>query len=122
MFAGAAVNMLLVQLGTAIIPVPPGADVSTPEGLEKSMPLFQTKHFIAPWLAHALGTLSGAFVVSRWSADRKQFRASLIGAVFFLGGAYMVYEIPATPRWFILADLVGAYFPMAWLGNRLASR
>lgn len=122
LLVGAVVNMLLVKLGTTIIPPPPGADVSTPEELEKSMALFQGKHFITPWLAHALGTLVGSFVVSRWSAERNMFRALLIGTIFFLGGAYMIYQIPSTPLWFKFADLAGAYFPMAWLGGRLASR
>lgn len=120
LLAGAVINMLLVQLGTSIIPPPPGADVSTPEGLEKSMRLFQPKHFITPWLAHALGSLAASYAVSRWSTERKMVRALMIGSIFFLGGAYMVYEIPSTPRWFALADLAGAYFPMAWLGGRLA--
>lgn len=122
LLVGAIVNILLIQLGTTLIPVPPGADVSTPEGLERSMLMFQKKHFITPWLAHASGTLTGAFLVGRWATERKMFRALLIGAIFFTGGAYMVYEIPSTPRWFMLADLVGAYFPMAWLGGVLAHK
>ncbi len=119
---GAFVNMVWVQLGTFIIPPPEGADVSTPEGLAKSMSLFQAKHFITPWLAHALGTLAGSYAVSRWSTERKMLRSFLIGAIFFLGGAYMIYQLPNTPLWFKCVDLIGAYIPMAWLGNRLASR
>jgi hypothetical protein len=36
-----------------------------------------------------------------------------------LGGAINAYMLPA-PTWFLILDLAGAYFPMAYLGKKLA--
>ena len=59
---GSVVNMVIVNTGPIVIPLPEGADVSTMEGLRESMKLFTPVNFICPFLAHALGTLIGAFV------------------------------------------------------------
>lgn len=48
---GSVVNMGFIMVSGSIIPPPDGADVTTMEGLEASMHLFQPKHFIFPfWL------------------------------------------------------------------------
>ncbi len=57
---GSVVNMGIIRISGSIIPPPEGADVTTMEGLKESMHLFQFKHFIFPFLAHALGTFVGA--------------------------------------------------------------
>ena len=62
-FVGGAVNMALITISSSIIPPPEGVDVTTTEGLKASMHLFQPKHFIMPFLAHALGTFVGALLV-----------------------------------------------------------
>ena len=54
---GSAVNMALVTLGPSLIPPPAGADVTSAEGLRAAMPLLEPRHFLMPFLAHALGTL-----------------------------------------------------------------
>ena len=59
---GSIVNMTLIALSATIIPPPAGVDVSTAEGLSQGIHLFQPRHFLMPFLAHALGTLVGAFV------------------------------------------------------------
>ena len=59
-FFGSLVNILLVNVGPAVIPLPEGADVSDMESLAESMALFRPVHFIFPFLGHALGTLTGA--------------------------------------------------------------
>jgi hypothetical protein len=45
----------------------------------------------------------------------------LIAGLFFAGGLYMVFILPA-PLWFDLTDLIIAYFPMAFIGYKLAKR
>lgn len=62
--AGGVVNMSLVMLGPSLIPPPPGVDVNTAEGLAKGIHLFEPRHFVFPFLAHALGTLAGALVAA----------------------------------------------------------
>ena len=117
---GAIVNMGLITLGPSIIPPPDGVNPSDMESLKENMHLFQPKNFIFPFLAHALGTLAGAFAVSKIAASQQLNLSLLIGSIFLLGGIQMLMSLPS-PTWFNVLDLVGAYIPMAWLGNRLAS-
>ncbi len=118
---GSFVNMGLIMISGSIIPPPEGADVTTMEGLKASMHLFQPQHFIFPFLAHALGTLAGAFVAATIAADHKMRFAWVIGAFFLLGGIANVFMLPS-PVWFSILDVVGAYIPMAYLGGKLGLR
>ncbi len=58
---GGFVNMGIIMVSGSIIPPPEGADITTMEGLKSAMHLMEPRHFIFPFLAHALGTLVGAF-------------------------------------------------------------
>ncbi|AWV97979.1 hypothetical protein [Arcticibacterium luteifluviistationis] len=117
---GSAVNMGLVMLGPILIPPPEGADITTMKGLTEAMPLMQPKHFIFPFLAHALGTLAGAWVVAKIAATRKLQMAMTIGLFFLFGGIMNIQMLPGSPEWFNVLDVVLAYLPMAWLGRKLA--
>ncbi len=119
LFIGMIVNMGIIYVGVYLVPFPAGVDVSTREGLKAALPLMELQHFVFPFLAHALGTLSGAYCVSRWVSTHPQRRAWIIGAVFFIGGLMNIVGMPS-PIWFSITDLVVAYFPMAWLGIRLS--
>ncbi len=118
---GGAVNMAIVIVGPSIIPSPPGVDVTNTESIGASMHLFEPKHFVTPFLAHALGTLVGALVAFLLAASHKSTIAYLIGVFFLVGGIAATFMIPA-PVWFIALDLVGAYIPMSWIGTRLGYR
>ena len=116
---GGIVNMGIIMASGSIIPPPEGADVTTVEGLKASIHLFEAKHFIMPFLAHAFGTLVGAFAAVRIAANRKFTFAMIIGVFFLLGGILNSIQLPA-PTWFITVDLVLAYIPMALIGKKLA--
>lgn len=116
---GSIVNMLLINISGYVITPPQNADVTSMEGLKTTMHLFGPEHFLFPFLAHALGTLVGAFVAAKIATTNKIKFALAIGAFFFLGGAINAYLLPA-PTWFLILDLAGAYFPMAYLGKKLA--
>lgn len=118
--AGSIVNMGLIMVSGSIIAPPAGADVTTTEGLKASMHLFEPKHFLFPFLAHALGTLAGAIVAALLAASRKRQLALVVGVLFLAGGVTAVSMLPS-PLWFNVVDLVGAYLPMAWLGGRLGA-
>lgn len=118
---GGAVNMALVMAGPSLIPPPPGVDVTDPESLKSGIHLFQPRHFLMPFLAHALGTLAGAITAYLVAASHRERFAWGIGGFFLLGGVAASFMIPA-PGWFIAVDLLVAYLPMAWLGTRIASR
>ena len=61
---GSIANMILVTVGPYVIPPPDGVDVTNVESIKSSMHLFEFKHFIFPFLAHALGTLVGAYLAA----------------------------------------------------------
>ncbi len=117
---GSVVNMGLVLAGPALVPPPEGVDMTTVEGLAASIHLLAPKHFVFPFLAHALGTLVGAWVATRLTPGRTAGPAWVVGCLFLLGGAINVAMLPA-PLWFEALDLIVAYLPMAWLGHRLAA-
>ncbi len=119
--AGGFTNGLIIQYSDAIIPAPAGLNLTTEEGLKAAMAIMEPKHFIMPFLAHAIGTLVGAFLVTLFIKERKLFRALLVGFLFFLAGTYMVFVLPS-PLWFDAVDLGLAYIPMAWIGYKLALR
>lgn len=118
---GSAINMALITLSPSLIPPPAGVDVTNAESLSKAMHLFEPRHFIMPFLAHALGTLVGALAAYLIAATYKAPLAYVIGAVFLCGGVAASFMIPA-PAWFIAVDLLAAYLPMAWLGIQLGTR
>ncbi len=118
---GSLVNMILVNIGPAVIPLPEGADVSTMEKLRDSMKMFTPVNFIFPFLAHALGTLVGAFIVAKYAASHNVKLALLVGVIFLVGGIAAVRMLGG-PLWFKVADLLLAYIPMSLLGAILAGR
>ena len=69
MLVGSVVNMGLIMVSGYIIPPPEGADVTTMEGLAATMHLFEPRHFIFPFLAHAFGTLAGAWLAAKNSRN-----------------------------------------------------
>ena len=115
---GSAVNMGIIMISGSIIPPPDGADVTTTEGLKLSMHLFQPRHFIMPFLAHALGTFAGAFLAAFIAANHKMKFALGIAIFFLAGGISNIFILPS-PTWFTILDLAGAYIPMGYLGGKL---
>ena len=118
---GSLVNMVVIGVSPSLIPPPAGVDVSDPESLKAGMHLFQPRHFVMPFLAHALGTLAGALAAYLIAATYKARFAYVIGALFLLGGVAASFMIPA-PAWYIALDLVAAYLPMAWLAAQIGRR
>lgn len=118
---GSMVNMGIVVISGSIIPPPEGGDITTMEGLKSTIHLFEPKHFIFPFLAHALGTLVGAFIAAKIAATRKMLMALLIGLFFLIGGTVNIAMLGG-PMWFTALDIIVAYLPMAYLGYLLAKK
>lgn len=118
---GSVVNMGIVMNGGSIIPLPEGVNPGDMESLKENIHLFEFKHFVMPFLAHALGTLVGAFLAGLVAASHKSRFAMGIGAWFVIGGIMNALMIPA-PTWFIVVDLALAYIPMALIASRLTSK
>lgn len=116
---GGILNMGIVMLGGELFPAPEGVDPNDMESIAANIHLYQPQHFVPPFLAHALGTLFGAFLAAKIAATRKMTFALAMGAWFMLGGLAAAFMIPA-PTWFIVLDLAIAYIPMGYLGGKLA--
>jgi hypothetical protein len=118
---GGLVNSALVALSPSVIATPPGVDVNDAASLSASMHLFEPRHFLMPFLAHAAGTFAGALVACLVAATHRAQLACAVGVVFLCGGLAASVMIPA-PKWFIALDLLLAYLPMAWIAVRVATR
>jgi hypothetical protein len=118
---GGSVNTALITLSPSIIPPPAGVDLTNAASLRQAIHLFEPRHFIMPFLAHALGTLVGALAAYLIAASYRAQIAYVIGAIFLCAGVAASFMIPA-PAWFIALDLLAAYLPMAWLAIQLGTR
>ena len=118
---GGTVNMALIIVSPHVIAPPAGVDVTDSKSLSASIHLFEPKHFVFPFLAHALGTLAGALVAFLVAASYRSVFAYVIGAFFLAGGIAASFMI-AAPAWFIILDLAAAYIPMAFMVTQLGSR
>jgi len=114
---GGAANFFIVKFAAT---VPAGVDPMDMESIKAHINEYEFKHFIVPLLAHAIGTLIGAFIAVKLAASGHKRIALVIGVWFLIGGIVAATMIPA-PTWFLAADLILAYIPMALLGHRLAS-
>ena len=111
---GMCANMGLIITGNLLIPLANGVD-------PMDATMWEMKYFLFPFLAHAIGTLVGAFIVARYAASHQMILAICIGIFFLLGGISMVFIMPA-PVWFIVADLSLAYIPMGLFGWKLSGK
>lgn len=117
---GSIINMGLIQTGHSLLPIE-GIDPNDMDALAEIMPTLESKYFIFPFLAHALGTFVGALVAGLVAATHKMRFSLTIGFLFLLGGIMVNYMLPG-PTWFAVVDILLAYIPMAWLGGKIASQ
>jgi hypothetical protein len=120
LFVGSIANMSILLMSSSVIPAPHGADVTTMEGLKATMHLFEPKHFIFPFVAHAIGTFAGAATTALIAANNKMRLALALGAFFLLGGIVNVCTLPS-PVWYNVIDLLFAYLPMAYLAKKIVT-
>lgn len=118
---GGSVNMALITISPSLIPPPAGVNVQDPQSLAQNIHLFELRHFIMPFLAHALGTFTGALIAYLLAANYKKQLAYGIGALYLAGGIAACFMIPA-PVWFMAFDLLLAYLPMACLAIMIGAR
>lgn len=115
---GSVINMGLIQTGHLLFPIS-GIDPDDMGALAAVMPTLGTEYFIFPFLAHALGTLVGAFLAGIIAANHKMAFSLSIGGLFLVGGILVNYMLPG-PLWFAIVDILIAYIPMAWIGGMMA--
>ena len=83
---GSMVNGGLIAVGPLFIPPPEGVDMSTMESLAEGIHLFGPQHFLVPWLAHALGTLTGVLLCYRLAYSQRLRLCWGLGGLFLVGG------------------------------------
>ena len=109
---GSVLNMSFIVAGSKVFPLS--------ESFEPMNAMnWDLKFFIFPFLAHALGTLAGAFIAAKIATTYKKTFALFVGAFFLIGGAMMVLMLPA-PNRFVILNLILAYIQMGWLGWRIS--
>lgn len=118
LFLGGSVNMALVLLGPQLIPPPAGVNMGDAKSLAASAHLLEPKHYLFPFLAHAVGAFAGALTAHLIASSRRTAFAYVVAGFFLAGGIAATFMIPA-PGWFIALDLLVAYLPMAWLAARV---
>jgi len=111
---GMSINMGLIIAGNLLIPLEDGVD-------PMDATMWELKYFLFPFLAHAVGTLVGAFIVAKYTASYHMLLSLSVGVFFLLGGISMVFIMPA-PLWFIIIDISLAYIPMGWYGWKLTGQ
>lgn len=114
---GGFVNYTLIYLSNSF--VPEGVDPSDVESIKANIHRYSPFHLLFPFLAHAFGTFTGAFVTLKLSQSSSAITAYVIGVFFMIGGIMMVVQLPA-PMWFSIVDLGIAYLPMAWIATKIA--
>lgn len=115
---GSCVNMAIIVFVSPLIPLPEGVDPNSMESIKANIDKFGFENFIAPFAAHALGTLSGAFLTACIAKNYKMLLGFLIGLLNMLGG-YAAIRMIGGPVWFMIVDLGLAYMPMGGLGGLL---
>ena len=121
---GSVVNLGIIMIGPLLIANPhmEGVDTNDMEAFKAAMVNFEPQHFMVPFVAHAAGTLVGAYLAAAIAGSHKLGIAMTIGFWFLLGGVLVSFLLPA-PGWFIGLDLIVAYLPMAWLaGSRFSAK
>ena len=118
---GGLCNYYSLQIFGSIFGVPEGVDPTDIESIKDNMHLYEFKHFLTPFLAHALGSLIAAFVCTKIAAKYHLGLSLGLGLLYLFGGYAMVMSLPS-PTWFNVMDLSLAYFPMVYLGWFLAGR
>lgn len=122
LIVGGMVNMAIVSVSGQVVPLPEGMDPNDVESMRKHIPEFSTMNYLMPFLAHALGTLVGAIIAVMLGASHHLRLALIVGGFFLIGGIMMVIYVPESALWFKVLDLAGAYFPMGFLGWKLAGK
>ena len=118
---GGMANMGIIMLSGSVIPPPEGVNPADMESLKANMHLFEAKHFIMPFLAHAVGSFVGALVAALIAATHKMKFALGLGIWTMIGGIMAATMIPS-PTWFIAVDLGLAYIPTAFIAGKLATK
>ena len=122
LIVGGIVNITVIKILIMIFGVPDGVELTDMNSIKAHIGEFSTLQLISPLGGHAIGTLAGAYLTARLVTKARMFFGFLIGIFFLLGGLMAINQVPGSPLWFILVDLIVAYLPMAVIGVKLTGK
>lgn len=121
MLAGVIVAMVLMVLlqsvAHQVYPPPAGLDYTKPEVREAIMMQAPMGALLIVLSSYLVGTLVGAWVAARLSADAPLRQGYLIGALLVAASVLNLRAVPH-PLWFIVANMA-VVIAGAWIGARL---
>lgn len=120
LFVGGIATFGVEALGHAVVPPPPGLDVTNVEAVRAAMPTLPTAHFLPILVAYVVGPTLGAALAARMAPSRALVHAGAVAAFFLFGGIRNFMNIPH-PTWFVLASCA-AFVAAPFLGTRLVGR
>ena len=110
--AGMAVNALLIEVNSAMYPLPEGLDPATNvEGFQRYIDGLPALAFVLIMAAHLGQAAAGGWVAARLSATRPRAMALLIGVLSLTGGVMMMAQVRG-PVW-MYAELP-LYLLLSW--------
>ena len=114
------VTSAIIILGHSIVPTPEGMDTNSFESIKNNFHLFQTKHFIFPLIAHAMGTFISAYIVSHFAVSHKFKFALGVGVLFMFVSLWLSLRIGHF-RWIGILE-IALYIPMSLFAYSLWKR
>lgn len=107
------VNALLFSVLNEWYPLPIDEDLSI-ERLGEALHRIPWPYALIPIGAHAAGTFSGCWLAALRASPNGQLAAWVVCALFMVSSISVAWLFPL-PATFVLADILLAYAPMAWL-------
>ncbi len=103
-----------------IYPPPPDLDYKDPEARKTFMMTAPTGALVLVLLSYVVGTLAGAWLAARLSADAPVRQGYMIGGMMLISGFMNLTAIPHPP-WFWVASVAG-FFVAAFYGAKLGAK
>jgi hypothetical protein len=116
---GSAVNFGIILVNGVLFPLPAGVDRNDYAALREEFAKAPPTAMLLPILAHAGGTLVGAWLAARLAGRAALVHGLVIGVFFLVGGIASVIML-AAPLWFAVID-IALYLPAGWLGAKMAA-
>lgn len=115
---GYYVNTGILMLSPILTPPPEGMDTTNAASIKEHLHLIGPKYYIIPFIADALGTLIGAWLVASFTTTNKIKWAIAVGVFFMVVGITNLVSM-RSPMWFTIVNMSVAFLPMALLGYQL---
>lgn len=115
LIVGMIVNVVILQLNSALFPLPEGIDPTDYEALRTVMQSMPALAWVGVILAHLGQAFVGGWVAARIGVDRPVLLALIVGALSLAGGVANAVML-STPAWTWVE--MPLYLVVAWLAGK----